>query len=103
MFDARLSPKIAAVHQANFSVYGAPKVWRELHRQGTLAGRDRVARLMKALGLVGAVRGLKRRTTVAAEKGERPADLVERTFSATAPNRLWVADLTYVSTWAGFT
>jgi putative transposase len=65
-------------------------------------GRDRVARLMDELGICGVVRGKPRRTTTPAEADQRPADLVERDFSAPAPNRLWVADLTYVATWAGF-
>ena len=100
--DAELTPIIAAVHAANFDVYGARKLWLALARQGIDVGRDQVARLMKASGLVGAVRGTRHRTTVAADVAARPGDLVNRSFSAPAPNRLWVADLTYVSTWAGF-
>ena len=65
-------------------------------------GRDRVARLMFSLGLAGAVRGKVKRTTIAAALAARPADLVERHFTAPAPNRLWVADITYIATWAGF-
>jgi putative transposase len=101
--DAQLKVEIARVHKANFEVYGARKVWRQLGRDGIAVGRDRVARLMRELGICGVVRGSKRRTTtIPAETAERPADLVERDFSAPAPNRLWVADLTYVATWAGF-
>jgi len=100
--DAQLKVEIARVHKANFEVYGARKVWRQLHREGIPVGRDRVARLMGELGICGVVRGSKRRTTTPAETAERPADLVERNFNAPAPNRLWVADLTYVATWAGF-
>jgi putative transposase len=100
--DERLSPEIARVHRANFGVYGAEKVWRQLNREGVRIGRDRVARLMGELQLVGAVRGKRKRTTLPAEVGSRPTDLVERQFTAAAPNRLWVADLTYVSTWSGF-
>ena len=65
-------------------------------------GRDRVARLMGELGIAGVVRGKPRPTTTPAPTADRPADLVERDFTAPAPNRLWVADLTYVATWAGF-
>ena len=91
------------MHKEHFSVYGARKVWRQLGREGIAVGRDRVARLMGELGIGGVVRGRPRRTTIPAQTAEqRPADLVERNFSAPAPNRLWVADLTYVATWAGF-
>jgi putative transposase len=100
--DARLRTEIARVHRDNFSVYGIEKVWRQLNREGHTIGRDRVARLMDDLDLSGVVRGKKKRTTVPAELSSRPADLVERNFTAEAPNRLWVADLTYVSTWTGF-
>ncbi len=94
-------PTIGAVHRANFAVYGARKLWRALRREGENVGRDQVARLMSALGLAGAVRR-KIRTTTVTELSPRPADLVERIFAAPAPNRLWVADLTYVWTWSGF-
>src|ERR1700730_8677698 len=78
------------------------KAWRQLNREGIRVGRDRVARLMRDLNLEGVVRGQRKRTTVAADLDDRPADLVDRNFRAPAPNRLWVADLTYVSTWTGF-
>jgi putative transposase len=100
--DAELKVEITRVHKDNFEVYGARKVWRQLGREGIAVGRDRVARLMGELGICGVVRGSKRRTTTPAEVDQRPADLVQRDFSAPAPNRLWVADLTYVATWAGF-
>jgi putative transposase len=101
--DARLTAVIVAVHKANFSVYGVAKMWRELHRQGWVVGRDQVGRLMKAAGLHGVCRSAKaKRTTVAAAVAARPGDLVDRRFSAVAPNSLWVADLTYVPTWTGF-
>ena len=100
--DAQLKGKISAVHRENFAVYGVRKVWRVLHRQGEKVGRDRVARLMGTLGLVGVTRERSIRTTRPADLAARPADLVERTFAAPAPNRLWVADLTYVWTIAGF-
>jgi len=100
--DEKLKPKISEVHRENFAVYGARKVWRALARKGESVGRDRVARLMRGLGLVGAVRERSIRTTKPADLAARPADLVERIFAAAAPNRLWVADLTYVWTIAGF-
>ncbi len=100
--DRHLKTEIVRVHRANFSVYGIEKVWRQLNREGIKVGRDRVARLMAELELSGVVRGKKKRTTIPAELSQRPADLVERQFTAAAPNRLWVADLTYVSTWSGF-
>jgi len=100
--DAELQRDVSRVHRDNFGVYGVDKIWRQLRREGIAVGRDRVARLMRDLGLAGAVRGKKARTTVPGDVGARPADLVDRAFSAPAPNRLWVADLTYVSTWSGF-
>ena len=100
--DAELKLDISRLHAANFGVYGVRKLWRVLHRQGTLIGRDHAGRLMTALGLAGVVRGRTIRTTHPAPVGERPADLVKRRFSATAPNRLWLADLTYVWTVKGF-
>ena len=100
--DVELKLDISRVHRENFRVYGVEKIWRQLLREGIAVGRDRVARLMRDLGLAGAVRGKKARTTVPGDVGARPADLVDRAFSAPAPNRLWVADFTYVSTWSGF-
>ena len=100
--DERLKVEIARVHAENFGVYGAPKVWAQLNREGHRVARCTVERLMRDLGLRGVVRGKPRRTTVADASAERPRDLVERRFSAPAPNRLWVADLTYVRTWSGF-
>jgi putative transposase len=100
--DAQLKVEIKRVFDDNFQVYGAEKLWRQLGREGIRVGRDRVARLMRQLGIRGVVRGAKRRTTTPAEPDQRPADLVNRDFTAPAPNRLWVADLTYVATWAGF-
>jgi putative transposase len=100
--DEQLKAEVGRVHQDNFGVYGMEKVWRQLNREGILVGRDQVRRLMRNLGLAGAVRGKRLRTTLPNDVGQRPADLVERQFVAAAPNRLWVADLTYVSTWSGF-
>jgi putative transposase len=90
------------VHEGNYAVYGTRRVWRQLCREGIEVGRDRVGRLMAELGLTGATRTKKVRTTVPAAVSERPADLVERVFTAVAPDHLWVADLTYVWTRAGF-
>ena len=100
--DAELKAEIERVHADNFGVYGIEKVWRQLHREGIDAGRERVARLMRELGLEGVVRGKTARTTILDELAERPTDLVDRKFTAMAPNRIWVADLTYVGTQAGF-
>jgi len=85
----------------NFCVYGADKVWRQLNREAIPVARCTVERLMKKLGLRGTVRGKGYKTTVADLGAERPADLVKRSFKATAPNRLWVADITFVATWRG--
>ena len=101
--DAELRPKIERIWNENFQVYGVRKVWRQLHREGIAVARCTVERLMREMGLQGAVRGRRyKRTTIADEAAERPADLVQRDFSAKRPNQLWVADLTYVATWAGF-
>ena len=100
--DVELRADIGRIHLANYAVYGARKLWHALRREGIEVGRDQVGRLMRGLGLHGAVRGKVKRTTVGSELSPRPTDLVERVFTAPAPNRLWVADLTYVSTWSGF-
>jgi putative transposase len=100
--DEELKPEIARVHTANLEVYGVRKVWHQMDREGFDAGRDRIARLMGELGLCGATRSRQARTTFPAPVAERPADLVDRLFSAAGPDRLWVADLTYVWTRAGF-
>ena len=100
--DAVLRPAIRRVHEENYGVYGARKVWRQLHRQGVRVARCTVERLMRDLGIQGVVRGKKQRTTVSDENSARPADLVDRQFTATAPNRLWTADITYIPTWSGF-
>ena len=99
--DGQLKEQIAKVHDGNYGVYGARKVWLALNREGTPVARCTVARLMRDLGLRGARRGKKVRTTVADPAAARPADLVRRQFSPAAPDRLWVADYTYVPTWAG--
>ena len=100
--EARLTPEIDRVWRANRRVYGAKKVWKQLAREGIPVARCTVARLMKALGLRGVVRGRRVQTTIPAVAAERPRDLVDRQFVATRPNELWVSDLTYVVTWRGF-
>jgi transposase InsO family protein len=100
--DATLRVEIQRVWDANQQVYGAKKVWKQLEREKIAAARCTVERLMKALGLRGAVRGARVRTTSPEAAAERPLDLVRRDFTATRPNQLWVADLTYVATWRGF-
>jgi putative transposase len=100
--DTQLKAEITRIHGEHFSVYGARKVWRQLHREGIRVARCTVERLMGELGLRGAVRGKTRRTTTPDATATWPADLVERDFSAARPNQLWVADLTYVATWSGF-
>ena len=100
--DAALKVEIDRVWNENRQVYGARKVWRQLNREGFPVARCTVERLMRQMGLQGVVRGKKTRTTISDEAAARPADLVERDFTAVRPNQLWVADLTYVATWAGF-
>lgn len=100
--DAALKPEIVRVHVDNYGVYGAAKVWAQLNREGITVARCTVERLMPELGLRCALRGKPVRTTFGDDAGERPRDLVDRQFTAAGPNRLWVADLTYVRTWSGF-
>jgi putative transposase len=99
--DAVLKELITEVYETNFLVYGARKVWRELHRQGHEVARCTVERLMRELGITGAVRGKKVITTIPDGSVERGPDLLDRKFVASAPNRCWVADFTYVKTWSG--
>jgi transposase InsO family protein len=100
--DLKLQPEIERVWKENFRVYGVRKVWRQLNREGIVVARCTVERLMRDLGLSGAVRGRKFKTTIADDTAARPSDLVCREFSASRPNQLWVSDLTYVATWQGF-
>jgi putative transposase len=100
--DSNLVDRIEEVHEANYGVYGARKVWHELHRQDLPVARCTVERLMRTAGLRGLLRDKSPRTTRPAAETDRPADLVERDFTAPRPNRLWVADLTYVRTAAGW-
>jgi putative transposase len=100
--DEELCKEISRVYEENYGVYGARKIWLQLRREGVVVARCTVERLMRTLGLAGAVRGgTRRRTTVPDPAADRPADLVRRAFTAEGPNRLWVADLTYVATWSG--
>ncbi|MFC4243541.1 IS3 family transposase [Gryllotalpicola reticulitermitis] len=101
--DGQLSEEIAAAHRANLGVYGARKIHAALNRAGTQVARCTVERLMRAAGLQGVRRDKTRRTTIAAgAETPRPEDLVKREFGAMAPNRLWVADFTYIRTHAGW-
>ena len=100
--DQQLRVEIARVWKENLQVYGVRKVWRQLHREGTVVARCTVARLMSDLGLAGAVRGKRIRTINPADVAERPGDLANRDFTAERPNRRWVSDFTYVATWRGF-
>ncbi len=103
MTDAKLKVEIARIYEKNRSVYGVLKVWAQLQREGIACGRDRVGRLMGELNIQGVTRGKRKpRTTVPDKAADRPVDLVKRVFVALAPNRLWVADLTYVWTEQGF-
>jgi putative transposase len=100
--DRELVEKIKQVHEDNYSVYGARKVWAELNRQGVEVARCTVERLMREIGLGGLLRDTSPRTTRPAAETGRPGDLVKRDFTATRVNELWVADITYVRTAAGW-
>ena len=100
--DADLKVEIRRVFEENFRVYGVRKIWRQLRRKGVSVARCTVARLMRDMGIRGAIRGKPLRTTISDKAAPRPLDHVNRQFHACAPNRLWLADFTYVATWAGF-
>ena len=100
--DAELKLEIERVYAHNRFVYGPRKVWRALNREGISISRCRTERLMRQMGIQGRSRARKRRTTIPADVGLRPSDLVNRRFVADRPNQLWVADITYVPTWSGF-
>ncbi len=100
--DLALKPEIARVFAENFAVYGVRKVWRQMTREGFGIARCTVERLMRDMGLAGVIRGKPVRTTIGNKAAPCPLDRVNRQFHAPAPNRLWVSDFTYVSTWAGF-
>lgn len=99
--DAALLVEIGRVHEHSDGTYGAEKVWWQLRREGIEVARCTVERLMRRAGLEGVRRGKRRCTTIPGTAAERPRDLVDRDFSAEAPNRLWVSDFTYVMTWSG--
>jgi putative transposase len=99
--DQQLNAEITRVWKENYEVYGADKVWLELHRQGIAVARCTTERLMRGLGLAGVRRGRQVRTTVPGKGGHRAGDLLGRDFTAPAPNRRWVADFTYVAAWSG--
>ncbi len=100
--DIALQPEIARVFAENFEVYGVRKVWRQMVRERFDVARCTVARLMRGMGLQGVIRGKPVRTTVPDKTAPCPLDHVNRVFHAPAPNRLWLSDFTYVSTWSGF-
>jgi putative transposase len=100
--DEYLKVEILRVWRDNYKVYGADKIWRQLNRDNIPVARCTVERLMRDLGIRGATRARRHVTTFPADDATRPADLVNRAFSAPAPNQLWVADLTYVKTDSGF-
>jgi putative transposase len=99
--DAVMGPLLLALWKANYSVYGARKLWKAARRAGHDIGRDQVARLMRELGIRGVRRGRRWVTTRRDERADRPPDRVGRNFTADRPNALWVTDLTYVATWSG--
>jgi putative transposase len=99
--DAMLRGEIERVYRSNYAVYGARKVWLQLNREGIPVARCTVERLMRDMGLQGARRGRRHRTTVPDSAAARAADLVARRFTPNRPDRLWVADFTYVATWSG--
>ena len=100
--DATLKPEITRVFTENFAVYGVRKVWRQLKRESVDVARCTVERLMRDMGLKGAIRGKPFKTTVSDKSASCPLDHVNRQFHAPAPNRLWVSDFTYVPSWTGF-
>jgi putative transposase len=100
--DAALTQQIGTIHARSRETYGAPRVHAELAAQGTLVGRKRVARLMQAAGLAGVSRRPFVKTTRRDPRAQPAPDLVRRAFTADGPNQLWVADITYIATWAGF-
>lgn len=100
--DEQLCGEIERVYEDNYRVYGTHKVWRQLNREGITVAKCTVRRLMRHMGIQGATRGRAFTTTQPDELLARPRDLVDRDFTAAAPNQLWVSDLTYVATWSGF-
>jgi len=99
--DSVVTPELVTLWKANYCVYGVRKLWKAARRAGIDIGRDQTGRLMRAAGLHGATRSKRVKTTRPDPAAVRHPDLVNRQFTATAPNRLWVMDLTFVPTWAG--
>lgn len=97
-----LIPVLKEVHDTNYRVYGVRKMWHAVACAGWQIGRDQVARLMRKAGLAGVVQGRNPRTTMAGKLQDHWPDLFNRQFSVDAPNRLWVADISYVRTTSGF-
>jgi putative transposase len=100
--DEQLCQQIQRIYEKNFEVYGARKIWRQLQREGGDVARCTVERLMREMGLKGAIGGKPIKTTLSDKTSPCPLDKVNRKFQAPAPNQLWVSDFTYVSTWQGF-
>lgn len=100
--DDLLVPEVARLHAENYGVYGRRKMHALMRRQGWQVGRDQTARLMKLAGVEGVRRSKRTFTTISDPAAVKPGDLVNRRFTAMAPRRLWVADITYVATWSGF-
>jgi putative transposase len=100
--DAALSERIRSVHANSQCTYGAPRVHAELRATGTSVGKKRVARLMRTAGLAGRRPKRFRRTTIPSTTATAPPDLVRRDFNPSAPNRLWLSDITYIRTWEGW-
>lgn len=101
--DEEVTGELRRVHGEHYGVYGARKVWWQLRREGISVARCTVERLMREQGLEGARRGRACKTTRSDPAAVRPPDLLDRDFTATAPDQRWVADLTYIRTWTGFT
>lgn len=99
--DAVVTPELVRLWTENYCVYGVRKLWKAARRAGIEVGRDQTGRLMRAAGIEGARRSKRVKTTRPDPTSARHPDLVQREFTATAPNRLWVTDLTFVPTWAG--
>jgi len=99
--DRELTPRLVGLWKDNYQVYGARKLWKTARRAGIEIGRDQTGRLMRRAGIQGVLRSKRVRTTRRDQQAGRHPDLVKRQFTATAPNQLWVTDLTFVATWAG--
>ncbi|MFJ8827613.1 IS3 family transposase [Streptomyces sp. NPDC102467] len=100
--DEQLIEYIRCIHDASGETYGARRIHRQLRREGIITARCTIERLMREDGLEGVIRGQRRRTTIPEPSAPRPPDLVNRHFTASRPNQLWVADLTYIRTWSGW-